>query len=29
MRPKCHLVGGREVKSVRAPSPRLFAGRVR
>jgi len=27
MRPKCHLVGGREVMSVRAPSPRLFAGR--
>ena len=27
MRPKCHLVGGREVTSVRAPSPRLFAGR--
>ena len=27
MRPKCHLVGGCEGTTVRAPSPRLFAGR--
>jgi hypothetical protein len=27
MRPKCHLVGGSEGTTVRAPSPRLFAGR--
>jgi hypothetical protein len=27
MRPTCHLVRGREVTSVRAPSQRLFAGR--
>jgi hypothetical protein len=27
MRPKCHPVGGSEGTAVRAPSPRLFAGR--
>jgi hypothetical protein len=27
MPPKCHLVGDREGTAVRAPSPRLFAGR--